>query len=193
MQVTGRVNKIYENDRNGKVSYSLMIETPRAGEQRFGAWDKPACKENDEVSFEAKSRDGTGAHTGKVFWNVEGTVQVTQAAPAATSGGGGNDDKMTKADWEAKDKRIAFQHAQKVSATLIAVAVEQDALTLGTKKADKLTVLLGAFNDVARDVFTDIYEHQNEDDHGRVEVESDIPADDIPDATVEEEDKNPFC
>lgn len=127
----------------------------------------PTFSKNDFISFEV-SETLVG---GKTYENVLMDTVVIDAAKAAvvvapplsataelgkpnsgkeiaapTSGGAGY--------WDAKDARITFLACRNTAVEIVKLAFDKDMLTIPTKKADRMEVLLAAVDQVANDLYS---------------------------------------
>jgi hypothetical protein len=187
LNVTGRVTKIFDNSKNGRGNWKVMIEDANGQKAGFGTFNDPGPIEGAAVSFNAAARQGTGQFAGKTFWNIDGAITVTSAAPPQAS-------PMSPAggavDYAAKDKRIQFQHAQKVAADLLDTLSKNDVINLSKAKVgDRLEVAMGMFADLTEDVYNNIGDFFDTPEEAPQEgpAEAEVAPEPVPEAPA-----NPF-
>lgn len=78
---------------------------------------------------------------------AQAAVPNGDAAPAPATGKSGG------AYWDAKDQRITFLACRNTAVEIVSLALQHDALALGTKKADKLDTLVAYVDEVARQLY----------------------------------------
>ena len=83
-------------------------------------------------------------------------VQKQPTAPAAAPSVTHESKEEAKNYWDSKDKRIAYAGCQEDAVALVALALQYDALSLGTKKNERLGVLTKIVQKVASDLYTHI-------------------------------------
>ena len=142
--VKGLVERISKNDAG---FYSVKL-----GGEYFGAGKyAPKFNEGDEVSFEYTEN---GKYKNLSF----GTVKVLEEAAKVAQAGGGTTNMSKGTDWDMKDKRITFLACRKDAIELIKIAASQDALTLPTKKADKLESIMKLVDVMADELYLGVYD-----------------------------------
>lgn len=123
-------------------------------------------KEGDQVEFEweqtqygsdVKSLQVTG-HT-----EVDKNKANTSAGTAANNYGGKGNSREDYWSQKAEDDKarqviISFQAANKTAVDIVKMALEQEALSLGTAKAKKMDALLAAVDEVTERIFAQ-YQH----------------------------------
>ena len=140
--VSGVVEKI---NKNKGGFYGILIADTWFG----GGKDTPNYNEGDTVQFD-------WTPNGK-FKNIQGNVEVVEAGtgtstPAKASGGSG---KAT--NWDLKDKRITHLACRKDAIALFGIFVEKDAITLPTKKADRVDIILESVAKLTNELYSEVY------------------------------------
>lgn len=143
----------------------------------------------------------------KVHVKVEGSgndamitkVKVLEESTAKSSGkrggGGGGKSGMSKEEWAAKDKRIQYEHAQKVGASLLELQLSAGVFKIPAK-GDKEAVFLTQYDRLVSSVFEDIDAYAavgrvKEESQEDVEVEAD-DFDEDEDEDFDDEDDDEF-
>lgn len=137
----GVVERINKND-NG--FYGILV-----GGEWFGAGKyAPKFGEGDEVRFEYTAN---GKYKNLEFGSItvleRGSGKATSSNPASGKA----------VDWDAKDRRITYLASRKDALELVRMAVDTDSLTLPTKKADRLDVLVAFVDEMSDKLFKQIY------------------------------------
>lgn len=133
--VNGIVERINNANRGGRKVFSVLVD----GQWYGGFWnDAPNCGEGDHVEFDA-TQNGN-------FWNANPNtlrrVSAAQtAAPAATTAGTGNSVASSPAGGNRQES-IVYQSSRKDAIELVGILLQNDILTLPTKKADKMAAVL---------------------------------------------------
>jgi hypothetical protein len=98
--------------------------------------------EGQEVEFDATKKGN--------YWNAGKITAVPGAAkPAGGSKGGGQ-----TYDAEERQMSIVLQSSYKTATEVLSVALANEAVDLGTKKAGRLDVLLGLLDEIAVRIYT---------------------------------------
>ena len=143
MKVTGQVKKCFTREVKGNKYFSLCIgdANPDGGDLwvSFGR-DRPSVEENDTVEFDAEK-------DGKYWQGKAGDVKkVSTGSPKAVASKGGYNDPN-------RQKSIVAQSSLKMAMDFIGLALANEALSLGTKKAGKWEVLSGAVAEKAKEFY----------------------------------------
>ena len=143
MQVTGLVTRL--NQRTKKAdgtmmrapSYSILLDDSTW--YNFG-FDAPTCGEGDVITFEAtQSQYGMDAKFSSVQKAAPGLAASAPVAKAVQSA-------------DARQESIVYQSSLKVATDIVGLALVHEALTLPTKKAERLPVIVASVREVARDL-----------------------------------------
>ena len=146
MKVSGICKKVYTRDVRGTKYFSVCVGG--ASEDGSDFWascgrDKPACSENDEITFVAE-KDGK-------YWKVSAadiTVKESGGPTKVASSGGWND--------PSRQKSIVAQSSFKSALDFVALALSSEALVLGTKTTKapaKFEILEEAIEEKARELY----------------------------------------
>lgn len=148
MKVNGTVKKTFTRTVKGTDYFSLCIGS--AGEDGNDLWvsfgrERPVCEENDVVEFDAE-KDGK-------YWQgkAKDVRKVSTGGPSEVAGKGGG-------GWSGPDrqKSIVAQSAFKMSMDFVNMALQNGALSLGTKTAkapDMWEALSGAVAEKAKEFY----------------------------------------
>jgi hypothetical protein len=148
MKVTGPVKKAFTRTVKGNDYFSLCVGS--AAEDGSDLWvsfgrTRPAAEENDIVEFEAE-KDGK-------YWQGKAAdvKKVSSGGPTAVAGKGGG-------GWNDpnRQKSIVAQSAFKMSMDFVSIALQNGALSLGTKTAkapDMWEALSGAVAEKAKEFY----------------------------------------
>jgi hypothetical protein len=202
IEVTGVVEKVGSKDINTKRGVSKVYSFCVDGEWYKTGFDNPNLERGYQVKFEY-----TEGQYGKDV-NMETLKKKQGEAPKVSQGksAGGYQKKggPPKEDYVARDKywaqkeindgvrqnTISYQAATNTAVDIIKVALDQDALSLGSKKADKLDNLVAIVLKVADELYG---QYLNADDRaatlkeGMETDDSDIEVDDTPPPAPETE------
>lgn len=140
--VTGVVSKITGANRAGRQVYSIQVN----GQYYGGFWNTaPNCNEGDTVEFDA-TQNGQ-------YWNANPNslrkvaggapapdTSVAAAAPRANNGG------------DARQNSIVYQSSRKDAIQIVDVLLRSESLTLPTKKADRMSVVLDLVDELTEDL-----------------------------------------
>lgn len=156
MQIQDKVRRVISRKTPKAVAYTVQLEN----EGYIGVgFQAPPCNEGDTISLQYELNDRGYKQM------VKGSMQVLQsgapapapqpqAAPQAAQGG-----ESKQGYWDAKAKKdvetqraIQYQASRNAAIDVAKMALENDCLSLGAKKADKLDILL-AFIDETTDRF----------------------------------------
>lgn len=205
-EVFGTVQRVVGKQRGNGTAYSVQMDD---GEWYGHGFQQPAFTQGAQIGFDI-------AWNGQ-YKNIDvGSVQVHQAgqpqqqAPqqqqgggqqlynkprgGGNSGGGGGREKYW--DDKAKDdkirqKQIQWQAARNTSIEFVKMAIENGAVKLPAKQAEKFEALLALVDEVARDYYrvTAAFgkpqqaaqqAQQQQPEQGQQTPEPDFPDDDIP-------------
>ena len=149
--MANNVQGLVESKRKNDAGYWSV----KLGGEYFGAVKyEPKFNEGDEVAFDYTEN---GKYKNMTFGTVkvlESASSANAAANASAPATGGNN----KVDWDGKDKRITFLACRKDALEVLKVAVSQDALTLPTKKADKLEAIILLVDELANRLYSGVYD-----------------------------------
>jgi len=137
-EVTGIVERIYDNDTRVGKTYSLLVNG-----EKYGTYKTyPPCNEGDTVAFQFTTKGQ--------YHNIDmKTLSTVTGAPQAGQPGNGMD-RVEAASHAAaapspngRQASIVWQHSQEMALRFAAIAQEAGALDLGTKggKEGKLEAL----------------------------------------------------
>lgn len=158
-QANGVVERAGEKKWKNNVFYNFSLvgddNLYRTGTIDYG------LKEGDEVEFEYEvSNYGNDVKSVKITGNVpvEKNKAKTSAGNAAkkyNGGGKSKDDYWTQKaeDDKTRQRVISYQAANKTAVDIVKIALEQDAVSLGSAKAKKLDALLAVIDQVTEDIF----------------------------------------
>lgn len=162
MQVQGIVEEIQSSPAGRGTAYRIKVQGAFYG----CGFQPPSCAQGDNVSFNVEQR-------GK-YMNVAGPIQVLaqgQVPPQAQQEPSPQPQPASRAQsgrekyWEDKEKRdvqtqkaIRYQSSRNAAIEIVTSALENDALSLGQKKAEKLDNLLAIVNEI-----TDVFEKDVQD------------------------------
>ena len=143
MQVTGLVTKLNMKTKTaaGKPmrspAYSILLDDTTW--YNFG-FDTPNCGEGDVITFDAtESTYGLEAK----FSSVKVETGGATASPSASTA-------VAKAD--NRQESIVYQNSMSHAVNIVSLALEYEAVSLPTKKADRLPALEAMVQEVARNI-----------------------------------------
>lgn len=128
----GVLAKAYQNQRG---FWSVKLEGDDTWYSTYK--DDYTNLEGQQVEFEVTKKGN--------YWNVAGKVKAVAGAPkaqAAPAASGGYDPNERQAS-------IVLQSSYKTAAEMLSIAAANDALQLGSKKAEKLDILMGVLDELA--------------------------------------------
>lgn len=140
--ISGTVSKINYADRSGRRVYSVNVD----GQWYGGFWnDRPNCNEGDSVEFEA-TQNGR-------FWNANPpTLRVVSSQPAAPTGNSSAAGAASSnSGGDSRQNSIVYQSSRGDAIELLKVLLEQDLVSLPTKKADKMGAVLNLVDELTDD------------------------------------------
>lgn len=143
MKVKGTLNKVFDRKHNGRVFYSICVETDGAETWYGTGLNKPDAKEGALIEFEAE-KDGK-------FWKADAGTIKQVSAPRASSGGGGG-------GWNdpSRQASIVAQSSYDKAIALVRLGIDTEALSLPTKKGEQWGALLSYVAEAAREVAADV-------------------------------------
>ena len=163
MNIEGVVQKVSSRPAGRGTAYSIQVE----GSYYGCGFQPPACSEGDYVSFQIEQNN-------RGYWNVSGNIEVKSGGNPApqkqASAKGPQTGNSRDQYWQEKEQRdianqkiIQYQSSRNAAIELVRTAVENDALSLGTKKADKFDILVSIVDEI-----TDKFEKDCKDirEHG---------------------------
>lgn len=117
-----------------------------------GVWyghgfEEPKFVKGDNVEF-------TFAENGN-FKNVDASTVVVKAVAAATAASGSSSSAPVSTSYDDRQLAITYQAARKDALQIVEMALANDALSLGAKKADKLGVLESMVDKMTMQFFED--------------------------------------
>lgn len=152
MQVQDTVQRVISRKTPKAVAYTVQLQN----EGYIGVgFQAPPCNEGDVISLQYELNDRGYKQM------VKGSMQVIssgapapepqpQQAPQAAQGG-----ESKQGYWDAKAKKdldtqraIQYQASRNAAIDVAKVALENDCLSLGAKKADKLDILLSFVDEI---------------------------------------------
>lgn len=128
--ITGILQKA--NERNGY--WSICVDDKWYSTYKTNHSDKEGRA--IEVEYEEVERNG------RTFRNAKKVKVVNTPAPAAAAGG-------APMSADARQQSIVMQSSFRTAAEILGTMVAADALTLGSKKADKFDILMDAHQEIA--------------------------------------------
>ena len=117
----------------------------------------PKFNEGDEVEFgytENGKYKNMDFKTVKVIEKGSGEVKKSQ------SGNTTQRPQTNSTNWDEKDKRITFLACRKDAIEIMKMALDRDALTLPTKKADRMETLVELVDTLANDLYGGVYDSE---------------------------------
>ena len=136
--------------------YSLNIKTAKGNEVRLGFYKTdPGVGNGGEISV-----DYTKKVVGdKTYYNATTkTLNVISkgSAPSASTGGGYKGDSSSQ-------KNINMQTARRDAISVIQLALAHESLPLGSKKAERLDIIVGAIEEVTASLYKLVNEEPTKD------------------------------
>jgi hypothetical protein len=140
--VSGTVEKI---NKNKSGFYGILVADTWFGGGKYA----PKFSEGDTIQFNWKANGN--------FKNIDGSVEVLEKGAGSTvpSGVASSGGKAT--NWDLKDKRITMLACRKDAISLVNIIAEKDALTLPTKKADRMEAILLLVDELTEGLYSKIY------------------------------------
>lgn len=154
---SGVIDNLKEIRRGQQTYYSFVLENDEVL-YRTGLVPLPA-KVGDTISF-----DYNAGRKGGVYVDLK-TVKVVTTSDKPKSNYSGDKWKDKDTYWERKEeydriteRRISWAVAHNLAVDIVKLGLENDALTLGTKKASKLDIIIAAIKQVADDLYPRLFQ-----------------------------------
>ena len=143
MLINGVVERISNANRAGRTVYSLQVNGTWYG----GFWnDAPKCAQGNTVEFDA-TQNGN-------FWNANpNTLRVVESSAPAQAQQQPQTQQRPNigGDYASRQNSIVYQSSRKDAIEVVRLALEQDLVTLPTKKADKLGAVIAMIKEITED------------------------------------------
>jgi len=167
-QITGLVTKLNMKTKTnaGKPmkspAYSILLDDTTWYNMGF---DAPTCGEGDVITF-----DYTGSTYGRE--GKFGTVTIETGGASAKPSA-----KVAVQKADNRQESIVYQSSLKTATEIIGLALANECLTLPSKKADRLPVLVASIREVAKDLAKEAIA-PDFSSFGSAEDKADAPVDD---------------
>jgi len=153
MQVQDTVKRVISRKTPKAVAYTVQL----AKEGYIGVgFEAPPCNEGDTISLQYEFNNAGYKQMVKGSMQVLSSAAPQQREPApqqAPAGAQGGQSKQSY--WDEKEKRdlitqraIQYQASRNAAIEVAKIALEQDCLSLGAKKADRIDILLAFVDEV---------------------------------------------
>lgn len=154
MQVQDTVKRVIARKTPKATAYTVQLEKEGYVGVGFAA---PPCTEGDTVSlqYELNDRGYKQMIKGSMQVLASGAAPAQPQAQAAPAGAGPGAGPSKQDYWGEKEKRdlqtqraIQYQASRNAAIDVAKMALENDCLSLGAKKSDKLDILLGFIDEI---------------------------------------------